>query len=133
MVTYLYWAVVMGTAMVLLTLLGRADKWKAAAISAGVVLFLGWVAYFFYLQQIFVKHYGGMMRIAVPAGQRHIAATWKEDHLWIENYDPQKNVCYFYEYSRGNLLEGKVMITNCNPLKSTPAYSSGSREGPPAP
>jgi len=45
-----------------------------------------------------------------------IAATWKDDNLWIENYDPATNRCIFAEYSKGNLLEGKVTIKNCNPL-----------------
>jgi hypothetical protein len=37
--------------------------------------------------------------------------------LWIENYDPANNTCEFREYSRGDLLEGRVIIKNCNPLK----------------
>lgn len=56
------------------------------------------------------------MTINVPDGQRHIGATWKEDNLWIENYDPATNTCYFTEYSKGNLLQGKVTLKNCNPL-----------------
>ncbi len=62
------------------------------------------------------------MSISVPDGQVHIAATWKDDNLWIENYDPATNRCIFTEYSKGNLLEGKVTIKNCNPL--LPAASS---------
>ena len=55
--------------------------------------------------------------IARKTGQiRHIAATWKDDNLWIENYDPKTNTCHFNEYSKGNLLQGKVTIKNCNPL-----------------
>ena len=77
---------------------------------------IGWIAYFFYFQQLFVKRWGGVMRISVPAGQLHIAATWKDDNLWVENYDPATNNCVFTEYSKGNLLEGKVIIKNCNPL-----------------
>ena len=56
------------------------------------------------------------MTISVPKGQFHIAATWKDDNLWIENYDPATNTCHFSEYSRGNLLQGKVTIKDCNPL-----------------
>jgi hypothetical protein len=85
-------------------------------IGTGVVLVIGWAAYFFHFQQVFVKHYGGVMSIKVPEGQHHIAATWKEDNLWIENYDPETNTCHFREYSKGNLLQGKVTIKNCNPL-----------------
>lgn len=125
MITYLYWALVIAIAMAFLFFLGRADKWKAGFIAALVVFVIGWMAYFFHFQQVFVKHYGGVMSITVPEGQYHIAATWKEDNLWIENYDPKTNTCHFNEYSRGNLLQGKVTIKNCNPLlpesiRSTP-------------
>ena len=116
MITYFYWAMVIVAAMAFLFFMGRADKWKIGLIGTGVVLVIGWGAYFFHFQQVFVKHYGGVMSITVPKGQHHIAATWKEDHLWIENYDPATNTCYFNEYSKGNLLQGKVTIKNCSPL-----------------
>ena len=67
------------------------------------VMVIGWGTYFFHFQQVFVKHYGGVMSISVPKGQYHIAATWKEDHLWVENYDPATNTCHFNEYSKGNI------------------------------
>ena len=77
---------------------------------------IAWGAYAFHFQQIFVKRYGGVMAIQVPDGQRHISATWKDDNLWIENYDPKTNTCIFSEYSKGSVLEGKVVIKNCNPF-----------------
>ena len=43
--------------------------------------------------------------------------TTREDNLWIENYNAETNTCIFREYSRGNLLQGKVTIKNCNPLQ----------------
>lgn len=117
MVTYLYWALVFALAFGAVFLFGaRFDNWRGALISALVVLVIGWGAYFFYFQQIFVKRWGGVMTISVPDGQLHIAATWKDDNLWIENYDPATNRCIFTEYARGNLLEGRVTIRNCNPL-----------------
>jgi len=120
MITYFYWILVIAIAMAFLFFLGRADKWKVGMIGALVVLVIGWGAYFFHFQQVFVKHYGGVMSIAVPKGQHHIAATWKDDNLWIENYDPTTNTCHFNEYSKGNLLQGKVTIKNCNPLLAGP-------------
>jgi hypothetical protein len=57
------------------------------------------------------------MSISVPSGQYHIATTWKDDNLWVENYDPESNRCVFSEYSKGNLLQGRVTIKNCNPIK----------------
>lgn len=118
MVTYLYWGLTFGVVAAALFLIGaRLDKWLAAAVVAAAVLAVSSLAYYFHFQQLFVKHWGGVMSIRVPEGQRHMGATWKEDHLWIENYDPASNTCIFTEYSRGNLLEGKVSIKNCNPLR----------------
>lgn len=130
MITYLYWILVIAIAMAILFFLGRADKWKYGLIGSLVVLVIGWGAYFFHFQQVFVKHYGGVMSIKVPDGQYHIAATWKEDHLWIENYDPETNTCHFQEYSKGNLLQGKVTIKNCNPLLAGAEVRVPPRETP---
>jgi hypothetical protein len=117
MITYIYWALVIGLAFGLVFLFGaRMGSWRGAAIAAGVVMLVGWAAFFFYFQQMFVKRYGGVMAIRVPEGQMHIAATWKEDNLWVENYDPRTNECIFSEYSKGSVLEGRVTIKNCNPL-----------------
>lgn len=120
MITYLYWIFFIGLAFGVIFLFGaRLANWKGAASGAAVVLIVGWAAYFFYFQQVFVKRFGGVMSIRVPAGQMHIAATWKDDNLWIENYDPKTNECIFSEYSKGNLLEGRVRIKNCNPLNGS--------------
>jgi hypothetical protein len=117
MITYFYWALVFAVAVAVIWLFAaRLEMWKGAFVGAAVILFVGWLAYFFYFQQLFVKRWGGVMSISVPAGQMHIASTWKDDNLWIENYDPATNRCIFSEYSKGNLLEGKVTIKNCNPL-----------------
>ena len=117
MITYIYWALVIGLAFGLVFLFGaRMGSWKGAAIAAAVVMLVGWAAFFFYFQQMFVKRYGGVMSIRVPDGQLHIAATWKEDNLWVENYNPRTNECVFSEYSKGSVLEGRVTIKNCNPL-----------------
>ena len=116
MITYLYWALFFAIAISAIYFFGKADKWKEGISAALIVMLLAWVAYYFHFQQVFVKRYGGVMSIAVPKGQHHIAATWKDDNLWIENYDPVSNTCHFNEYSKGNLLQGKVIIKNCNPL-----------------
>src|SRR3954462_14217336 len=115
MITYLYWLAVLVTAGLLFWVVGRFVNWKYGVVAAAVVLVIGWSAFYFKYEQAFVKNYGGIMTISVPAGQIHLSATWKEDHLWIENYDPRNNVCYFSEYSKGHLLQGQVRIENCNP------------------
>jgi hypothetical protein len=116
MVTYLYWAVVIAIIGVLAALLGKKKKWKPAFVSCAVVFIVSLLAYYFHFQQVFVKRYGGVMSLTVPDGQLHITATWKDDNLWIENYDPETNTCHFNEYSKGNLLQGKVTIKNCSPV-----------------
>lgn len=116
MITYLYWATVFAVAIAVLVLLGKRDLWKPALIGCLAVLVLGALAYYFHFQQVFVKRYGGVMTISVPKGQLHIAATWKDDNLWVENYDPKTNTCHFNEYSKGNLLQGKVTIKDCFPI-----------------
>ena len=119
MITYFYWFVVIGlVGAALFVLGGKYQQWKPALITSTIVLLVGYAAYYFHFQQIFVKRYGGVMTISVPKGQLHVAATWKDDNLWIENYDPVTNTCHFQEYSRGNLLQGKVTIQNCNPLRA---------------
>lgn len=117
MITYLYWIAIIAIASGLLYFIGyKLDEIKIAAIAAMSVLLIGFFAYHFHFQQVFVKRYGGVMTIKVPDGELHLTATWKDDNLWIENYDPKTNTCHFREYSRGALLQGKVSIKNCNPM-----------------
>ena len=117
MITYFYWAgVIVLTAVVLFGVGLKLKKWKFALAVSVIILVIGWGSYAFHYQQIFVKRYGGVMSIHVPDGQFHMGATWKDDHLWIENYDPKTNTCIFSEYSKGNVLQGRVIIKNCNPL-----------------
>ncbi len=117
MITYLYWGVVIALVVGAMTVFaGKLNNVRLALASSAVILLVGWGAYYFHFQQIFVKRFGGVMSISVPAGQRHIAATWKDDNLWVENYDPASNTCIFSEYSRGNMLQGQVKIKDCNPL-----------------
>lgn len=123
MVTYLYWAAVIALVVFALFVGSRLGSLGKGAIVAGIIFLIGWLAYFFHYEQVFVKRFGGVMRISVPDGQRHIGATWKEDNLWIQNYDPATNTCIFSEYSKGNLLEGRVIIRNCNPLQRGAAAS----------
>ena len=117
MITYIYWFIIVVLAISMFYLIGhKMNEWKISIITAICVLSLGYIAYEFHFQQVFVKRYGGVMSIKVPKGEIHLAATWKDDNLWIENYNPQTNTCHFREYSRGNLLQGQVSIKNCNPL-----------------
>ena len=121
MVTYLYWFVVIALTLAALWVIGIGmGRWLPALAVAALIGLIGTLAYYFYYQQMFVKRWGGVMSIDVPAGQQHMGVTWKDDHLWIENYDPETDICEFREYSRGDLLQGRVLIRHCNPLKHAP-------------
>jgi len=123
MITFIYWLAFFAFAGGCLFFIGyKAEEWKYAFISFFGVLIIGFLAYDFHFQQIFVKRYGGVMTIKTPEGEQHISATWKDDNLWIENYEPKTNRCHFREYSRGNLLQGQVTIKNCNPLLRTDTH-----------
>ncbi len=121
MVTYLYWFLL--AAIIFATLFGLGvykGWWKAAIVLALIFLVSGTLTYYFYFEQMFVKRWGGVMRVEIPAGHLHMQTTWKGDNLWIQNYNPAKNECIFGEYSRGSMLEGRVIIKNCNPAMFTP-------------
>jgi hypothetical protein len=124
-ITYLYWIAVFSVALFVFWGVGRYFKWQAGFIGGLLVVIIGWLMYTFHYEQHFVKNYG-VMSIDVPKGQMHIQATWKDDNLWVENYDPKTNTCIFSEYSKGNLLEGRVTVKNCNPLmpQSPPANAT---------
>lgn len=118
MTTYLYWFAIVAAMVAALWLIGGiARQWMAAVVMAVLIGVVGAAAYYFYFQQILVKRWGGIMHITVPEGQRHMGVTWKDDHLWMETYNPADNTCEFREYSRGDMLQGRVIIKNCNPLQ----------------
>lgn len=117
MITYIYWLLVIILIITAIFFVGiRMDAWKVTFVISILILIMAWGAYYFHFQQIFVKKWGGVMSVFVPDGQHHIHATWKDENLWIENYDPKTNTCHFREYSKGNLLQGNVQIKNCSPL-----------------
>jgi hypothetical protein len=89
---------------------------RAGIAVVGVLVLAAWMAFYFKYEQFFVKNYGGVMTITLPENLIHVSVTWKDDHLWVENYDPRENICYFNEYSKGHLLQGSVVIKNCNPI-----------------
>lgn len=54
------------------------------------------------------------------------------DRLFFLLIDPETNRCIFREYSRGNVLEGQVVLKDCNPLRAgksggEPAIPEGPR------
>lgn len=117
MLANFYWILVVLLVLGLFYLVGmKFGKLKPALILALLLAVCSHLFYYYYLEQMLVKRWGGSMSIQVPEGQYHIGVTWKDDHLWIQNYDPATNECIFREYSRGSVLEGQVRLRNCNPL-----------------
>lgn len=117
MLTHLYWLcvviVVFGSFYLVAVRLGQV---KAALVVAVVLGVISHSFYYFYLEQLLVKRYGGTMSLTQPAGTYHMGMTWKDDHLWIQSYDPRTNECLFREYSRGSVLQGEVRVRQCNPV-----------------
>ena len=116
MITYSYWLLIIVFSALSIFLFSKFGKQKLGIVIAILLMIIGWGAYSFHFEQMFVKRFGGTMNISVPEGQFHFNATWKDDNLWINNFDPKTNNCYFREISRGNMLEGQVIIKNCSPL-----------------
>ena len=116
MITYLYWVFVALIAISALVVLIKSGKVKAGLGMASAIVLIAWFAYFFHFQQLFVKRLGGVMTVTVAPDSIHLGSTWKDDNLWIESYVPKTKECVFQEYSRGNLLQGRVLIKNCQPL-----------------
>lgn len=131
MITYVYWFLLCALAIGLFMAFGvRFGVWKFGTVLAFVVLTVGTLAYYFYFEQVFVKRYGGVMSISSVEGQLHLGSTWKDDHLWVESWDPATNKCHFREYARSGLLEGSVVIENCNPLTARAVVPTVSTPSP---
>lgn len=115
MINYIYWLAIACIIVVVAGITLKTRWWKTGfGLSLGI-LFIAWVLFYFKFEQAWVKKYGGSMTISVPKGLIHLGITWKDEHLWVENFDPITNTCYFNEYAKGHVLQGTVIIKHCNP------------------
>jgi hypothetical protein len=92
--------------------LKRLAKAVGSALLVGVV---GWSFWEFYLGNTVARRFGGTLTVELPTNAQFLGATWKEDSLWVTYYEPQAKRCVFKEFSRMGLVEGDVVIPNCNP------------------
>ena len=54
MVTYLYWTLIIGLAIVAILVGVRFNRMLLGLLLAAILMMIGWTAYHFYFQQIFV-------------------------------------------------------------------------------
>ena len=115
MINYVYWLAIGAVILSVVLVTVKTRFWKTGGIIIATLLMAAWALFYFKFEQAWVKNYGGTMSISVPKGQIHLGITWKDDHLWVENFDPKTNTCYFGEYAKGHMLQGTVVIKHCNP------------------
>lgn len=66
--------------------------------------------------QYVTRTFGGESKLAIPSGTRLVTVTWKGTDLWYLYYDPATKRCVFKESSTAGVLEGSVVIEQCNPV-----------------
>ena len=66
--------------------------------------------------QYFTRTFGGETKLSIPAGTQLVTVTWKGTDLWYLYYEPATNRCVFKESSTVGVLEGSVVIPNCDPV-----------------
>lgn len=61
------------------------------------------------------KQFGGNIDYSIPANEKFVNITWKEDEMWIVTRKristDKREVFYFTEKSSFGLMEGKVTLT----------------------
>ena len=81
----------------------------AALVAAGLAVLSG-------CEQQLARSFGGTLKADIPSGTQLVAVTWKGADLWVLYFDPRTNTCTFKENSTYGVMEGAVVIANCNPV-----------------
>ncbi len=71
-------------------------------------------------EQQMARSFGGTVKVDIPAGTQLVTVTWKGSDLWVLYFDPRTNTCTFKEDSTYGVMEGAVVIANCNPATLRP-------------
>lgn len=66
--------------------------------------------------QYVTRTFGGETKLEIPSGTQLVSMTWKGTDLWYLYYNPETNRCVFQESSAVGMMEGSVVIQNCNPV-----------------
>lgn len=96
--------------------MGFKVKKVVGVVAFTAILGMGYVMHVSYFENMFAKRFGGVLNVETPENMLFITASWKDDQLWILNYDPKTDKCIYREKSKVGALEGEVRISNCNPL-----------------
>jgi len=103
-----------------LSVLGGVVFFKKAygkgIIAALVILAVGSIFYFSFLDNYLARRWGGTLVVKLPENSQLVGMTWKETSLWYQYYLPSTNECVFRESSPIGLVEGEVRTPNCNPV-----------------
>jgi len=77
-------------------------------------------------ENVHSKLYGGTATIKKPeAHWKLLNLTWKDTSLWSLWYDPKTNQCHFKENSPFGILQGNVIVENCDPYSVQGAANPG--------
>lgn len=95
---------------------GKLKRLGKVIGSALLVFAVGWSFWEYYLGNTVARRFGGTLTVELPANAKFLSATWKEDSLWVTYFEPQSKRCVFKEFSRMGLVEGDVVIPNCDPI-----------------
>lgn len=96
---------------------GGLIKRMMKALTAALLVFAaGWSFWEFYLGNTVARRFGGTLTVELPENAKFVNATWKEDSVWITYYETLTKRCVFKEFSRMGLVEGDVIIPNCDPV-----------------
>lgn len=68
-------------------------------------------------EQYVAKKFGGTTELKIPEGSQLVNVTWKHESIWYLVYFEATNTCHFNESSSLGVLEGKVVINDCNPIR----------------
>lgn len=68
-------------------------------------------------EQYVAKKFGGTAELKIPEGSQLVNVTWKQESIWYLVYFENTNTCHFNESSSVGVLEGTVVIKDCNPIR----------------
>lgn len=68
-------------------------------------------------EQYVTNKLGGTTELKIPEGSRLVNVTWKLDNIWYLVYFENTNTCHFKESTSMGVLEGTVVIKDCNPIR----------------